>query len=85
MAQPLQVREFFGLFFRLAEDLADSPGLLVVFQEVGNQRHGLKKARYWGLVKLSIQSFMVAIVVNLKRLARLAFLAAPQPRLAWTA
>ena len=48
----------------------------------GNQRHGLKRARYWGLLKVSIQSFLVAIVVNLKRLVKLAFLAAPQPGLA---
>ena len=46
------------------------------------QRHGLKKARYWGLVKVSIQSFMVAIVVNLKRLVQLRFLAHAKPRLA---
>ena len=51
----------------------------------GNQRHGLKKARYWGLVKVSIQSFMVAIVVNLKRLVKLTFLAATEPRLACAA
>jgi transposase len=51
----------------------------------GNQRHGLKKARYWGLLKVSIQSFLVAIVVNLKRLVKLAFLAPPQARLAGAA
>lgn len=51
----------------------------------GNQRHGLKKARYWGLVKVSIQSFMVAIVVNLKRMVKLVCLAAPEPRLAYAA
>jgi IS5 family transposase len=34
--------------------------------------HGLAKARYWGLTGVSIQSFMVAIVVNLKRLGKLA-------------
>ncbi|MBW1954016.1 MAG: transposase, partial [Deltaproteobacteria bacterium] len=45
----------------------------------GNQRHGLKKARYWGLVKVSIQSFMVAIVVNLKRLVKLISPPAPKP------
>jgi IS5 family transposase len=48
----------------------------------GNQRHGLKRARYQGLLKVSIPSFLVAIVVNLKRLVKLAFLAAPEPRLA---
>jgi IS5 family transposase len=51
----------------------------------GNQRHGLKKARYWGLGKVSIQSFTVAIVVNLKRMVKLVCLAAPEPRLAYAA
>ena len=37
----------------------------------GKNRHGLDKARYWGLAKVSIQSFMVAIVMNLKRLVKL--------------
>jgi IS5 family transposase len=40
------------------------------------------KGRGWGLLKVSIPSFLVAIVVNLKRLVKLAFLAAPEPRLA---
>lgn len=51
----------------------------------GNQRHGLKKARYWGLAKVSIQNLMVAIVVNLKRLVKLTLLAAPEPRVAFAA
>lgn len=38
----------------------------------GKNRHGLDKARYWGLAKVSIQSFMTAIVLNLKRLVKLA-------------
>ena len=37
----------------------------------GKNRHGLDKARYWGLAKVSIQSFMTAIVLNLKRLVKL--------------
>jgi IS5 family transposase len=37
----------------------------------GKNRHGLAKARYWGLAKVSIQSFMTAIVLNLKRLVKL--------------
>jgi IS5 family transposase len=37
----------------------------------GKNRHGLDRARYWGLAKVSIQSFMVAIVLNLKRLVKL--------------
>jgi IS5 family transposase len=51
----------------------------------GNQRHGLKKARYWGLIKVSIQNLMVAIVVNLKRLVKLTLRNAPEPRLACAA
>jgi IS5 family transposase len=37
----------------------------------GKNRHGLAQARYWGLAKVSIQVFMVALVSNLKRLAKL--------------
>ena len=33
----------------------------------GKQRHGLKKARDWGLIKVSIPSFGVALVVTLKK------------------
>jgi IS5 family transposase len=40
----------------------------------------LKKAGYWGLAKVSIQSFMVAMVVNLKRLVKLALGAAAKPQ-----
>jgi IS5 family transposase len=29
--------------------------------------HGLRQARYWGLARVAIQTFMVALVVNLKR------------------
>ena len=47
----------------------------------GKNRHGLNKARYWGLAKVSIQSFMVAIVLNLKRLVKLTLAGGtvPQP------
>jgi IS5 family transposase len=31
------------------------------------QFHGLRRARYWGLDKVTIQTLMVALVVNLKR------------------
>jgi IS5 family transposase len=37
----------------------------------GKNRHGLDKTRYWGLAKVSIQPFMTAIVLNLKRLVKL--------------
>ena len=33
--------------------------------------HGLAVARYWGLAKMSIQSFMAAITCNLKRMVKL--------------
>lgn len=47
----------------------------------GKNRHGLDKARYWGLAKVSIQSFMTAIVLNLKRLVKLTLAGriTPQP------
>jgi IS5 family transposase len=50
------------------------------FSEAKN-RHGLDKARYWGLDKVSIQSFLTAIVLNLKRLVKLTLAGgtAPQP------
>jgi len=51
----------------------------------GNQRHGIKKSRYWGLIKVSIQNLMVAIVVNLKRLVKLTLAAAPEAWLAYAA
>lgn len=34
--------------------------------------HGLRVARYWGLVKLKIQGYMTAIVVNVKQMVKLA-------------
>jgi IS5 family transposase len=47
----------------------------------GKNRHGLDTARYWELAKVSIQSFMVAIVMNLKRLVKLTLAGGtvPQP------
>jgi IS5 family transposase len=35
--------------------------------------HGLAVARYWGLAKMGIQSFMAAITCNLKRMVKLIF------------
>jgi IS5 family transposase len=35
--------------------------------------HGLTVARYWGLAKMGIQSFMAAITCNLKRMVKLIF------------
>jgi len=37
----------------------------------GKNRHGLARARYWGLAKVSLQVLMVALVTNLKRLVKL--------------
>jgi IS5 family transposase len=34
-------------------------------------RHGLRRARYWGLPKVSLQAIVTATVTNLKRLAKL--------------
>lgn len=35
------------------------------------QRHGLSKAKYRGLIKTQIQAYMVAVVLNIKRLVTL--------------
>jgi len=51
----------------------------------GKQHHGMKKARYWGLAKVSIQNLMVALVVNLKRLVKLILSGQAKPRLAFAA
>lgn len=40
------------------------------FDEVSN-RHGQRRARYWGLRKVTAQVLWIAVVVNLKRAARL--------------
>jgi len=42
----------------------------------------LDKARYWGLDKVSIQSFLTAIVLNLKRLVKLTLAAGTIPQAA---
>ncbi len=41
------------------------------------QFHGLRRARYWGLAKVAIQTLMVALVVNLKRWVALLKLRSP--------
>ena len=41
------------------------------------QFHGLRQARYWGLEKVTIQTLMVALVVNLKRWVTLLKLRSP--------
>jgi len=45
----------------------------------GKNRHGLDKARYLGLAEVSIQSFLAAIVLNLKRLVNLTLAAGTVP------
>jgi IS5 family transposase len=44
--------------------------------------HGLRRARYWGLAKVTIQTLMVALVVNLKRWVTL--LKQRSPAFSWT-
>ena len=65
---------------RPRHSLRERPKIERKFSE-GKNRHGLNKARYWGLAKVSIQSFMVAIVLNLKRLVKLTLAGGtvPQP------
>jgi IS5 family transposase len=46
------------------------------------QLHGLRRARYWGLAKVTIQTLMVALVVNLKRWVTL--LKLRSPAFSWT-
>ena len=45
------------------------------------QFHGLRRARYWGLAKVTVQTLMVALVVNLKRWVTL--LKQQSPALSW--
>lgn len=55
------------------------------FAEVKN-RHGLARARYWGLAQVSMQMLIVALVTNLKGLVKLLLGGAgPPPRPAWAA
>jgi IS5 family transposase len=45
------------------------------------QCHGLRRARYWGLAKVTVQTILVALVVNLKRWVTL--LKLRSPALSW--
>ncbi|MGA8140288.1 MAG: IS5 family transposase [Desulfobaccales bacterium] len=65
---------------RPRHSLRERPKIERKFSE-GKNRHGLNKARYWGLAKVSIQSFMVAMVLNLKRPVKLTLAGGtvPQP------
>jgi transposase len=38
-----------------------------IFEEM-KDCHGMRRARYWGLAKMWIQAYMIAIVVDIKRL-----------------
>lgn len=52
----------------------------------GKNRHGLARARYWGLAQVSMQMLIVALVTNLKGLVKLLLGGAgPPPRPAWAA
>jgi IS5 family transposase len=50
------------------------------FSELKN-RHGLKCARYWGLIKMRIQTYITATVANIKRMIRLIHNATAPPKL----
>lgn len=39
----------------------------------GKRHHGLGKARYWGLAKVRIQTYMTATVMNIKRIIKFLF------------
>lgn len=39
----------------------------------GKMRHGLGRARYWGLAKVRVQVFLTALALNLKRMVALTF------------
>ena len=47
--------------------------------------HGLSQARHWGLAKVTIQVLITALVVNCKKLAKLAdsYLSKPPATPAW--
>lgn len=56
------------------ESQKERPKIEPKFSEEKN-RHGMKKCRYWGLLKTKIQVLMCCIVVNLKRIVKLVSLA----------
>lgn len=45
------------------------------------KHHGLDCARYWGLVKMRVQTYITATVVNIKRMIRLIYNATSPPKL----
>jgi IS5 family transposase len=45
------------------------------------KRHGLNLARYWGLIKMRIQTYLSAICVNVKRMIKLIFRDVSPPKL----
>ncbi|MEK6567230.1 MAG: IS5 family transposase [Candidatus Omnitrophota bacterium] len=45
------------------------------------KHHGLRIARYWGLAKMRIQTYMTAICVNVKRMIRLLYRCASPPKI----
>ena len=55
---------------RLSRQRGSGPGSNRKFAEA-KKYHGLRRSRYWGLAMMSIQTFMVGIVLNLKRWVRL--------------
>lgn len=61
------------------ESQKERPKIEPKFSEEKN-RHGMKKCRYWGLLKTKIQVLMCCIVVNLKRIVKLVSLAIKDTR-----
>jgi IS5 family transposase len=45
------------------------------------KHHGLRTARYWGTVKLRIQTYMTAMCANIKRMAKLLFFGISPPEI----
>ena len=45
------------------------------------KHHGLRAARYWGLAKTRIQTYMTAICVNVKRMIKLLYYCASPPKI----
>ena len=51
------------------------------FKDELKNRHGLGLARYLGLIKMRIQTYLSAICVNIKRMIRLIFCNASPPKI----
>jgi len=45
------------------------------------KNHGLRSARYWGIIKLRIQTYIIATCANIKRMAKLLFYGISPPEI----